>query len=464
MAPPLQSDGDSHLRIPPQSLEAEQAVLGAMLLDKDAVGRAIEILSSECFYRESHRAAFDAIASLYERGLSADLIGVAEELKARGQLDAVGGSAFLANLQDQVATSAHVEHHSKIVLDKFVMRQLIHTGTEIVRRSYEGASSSGELIDTAEQMIFGINDPRMKRGFTSIRSLLQRAVQVIESVYENKRAVTGVPSGYTDLDRMTAGFQNSDLIVIAGRPSMGKTSLALNIAEQAALEKVPVGIFSLEMSADQIVQRLLASRSGVPVHRLRTGFLREDQWPDLIKAAGILTEAPIYIDDTPAASIMEIRAKSRRLKSEHGLGLVVIDYLQLARGFTNVENRQQEISSISRSLKALAKELAIPVIALSQLSRAVESREDKRPVLADLRESGAIEQDADLVLFVFREKVYRKPGKQPQEPSSDGDVAEIIIGKHRNGPIGTVRLYFNSELTRFQPLEQFRDEDQYFPG
>lgn len=456
-------DGDSHLRIPPQSLEAEQAVLGAMLLDRDAIGRAIEVLSPECFYRESHRAVFEAISSLYERGLSGDLIGVAEELRARGHLDNIGGSAFLSNLQDQVATAAHVEHHCKIVLDKFVMRQLIQTGTEIVRRAYEGSVNSGEMIDSAEQMIFGINDPRMKRGFTPLRNLLQRAVKLIESVYENKRAVTGVPSGYTDLDRMTAGFQNSDLIVIAGRPSMGKTSFALNIAEQAAIEKVPVGIFSLEMSADQIVQRLLASRSGIPVHRLRTGFLHEDQWPHLIEAAGILTEAPIFIDDTPAASIMEIRAKSRRLKSEHGIGLVVIDYLQLARGFTNVENRQQEISSISRSLKALAKELSIPVIALSQLSRAVESREDKRPVLADLRESGAIEQDADLVLFVFREKVYRKPGKQPQEASADGDVAEIIIGKHRNGPIGSVKLYFNSELTRFQPLEQFR-EDQYFPG
>ena len=455
----FQQQVDPSLRVPPQSLEAEQAVLGAMLLDKDAIGRAIEILGSECFYRETHRRIYEAISSLYERGLSADLIGVGEELRARGQLEVVGGNAFLSSLQDQVATSAHVEHHCRIVLEKHVMRELIQTGTEIVRRAYEGAGSSGELIDSAEQLIFAINDPRIKRGFVPIKSLLQRAVHVIEQVYENKRAVTGVPSGYTDLDRMTAGFQNSDLVVVAGRPSMGKTSFCLNVAEYAAAhERIPVGIFSLEMSADQVVQRLLASRSEVPVHRLRTGFLQEDQWPKLIEAAGILTEAPIFIDDTPAASIMEIRAKARRLRSEYGLGLLVIDYLQLARGFANSENRQQEISSISRSLKALAKELSIPVIALSQLSRAVESREDKRPVLADLRESGAIEQDADLVLFVFREKVYRKTKQEDAQ-----DVAELIIGKHRNGPIGSVKLYFNAELTRFEPLEQFRG-DEYFPG
>lgn len=462
MARDGESGGDPSSRIPPQSLEAEQAVLGAMLLEKDAIGRTIEILTSECFYRESHRKVFEAVSSLYERGLAADLIAVADELRGRGQLDALGGSAFLSSLQDQVATAAHVEHHCRIVLEKHVMRELIRTGTEIVRKAYDGGGTSGEMIDSAEQMIFGISDPRIKRGFTPIRNLLQRAVQVIERVYENKRAVTGVPSGYSALDRMTAGFQNSDLIVIAGRPAMGKTSFALNIAEYAATgsERVPVGIFSLEMSADQLVQRFLASRAGIPVHRLRTGFLSEDQWPRLIDAAGILTQAPIYIDDTPAASIMEIRAKARRLKSEYGLGLLVVDYLQLARGFIDSENRQQEISSISRSLKALAKELNIPVIALSQLSRAVENREDKRPVLADLRESGAIEQDADLVLFVFREKVYRK-----QQRPEDGqqDVAEIIIGKHRNGPIGTVKLFFNSELTRFETLEELRTEE-YFPG
>ena len=451
---------DSAVRVPPQSIDAEQAVLGAMLLEKDAIGRAVEILPAEAFYRESHRRVFDAIVSLYERGLSPDLIGVGEELKARGHLETLGGNAFLAALQDTVATTAHIEHHCKIVLEKHVMRELIRTGTDIVRRAYDGASNSGEMIDHAEQMIFGINDPRIKRGFTPIRNLLQHAVQVIEQVYENKRAVTGVPTGYTDLDRLTAGFQKSDLIVIAGRPAMGKTSFALNIAEYAAAsaERIPVGIFSLEMSADQLVQRFLASRAAIPVHRLRTGFLSEEQWPRLIDAAGVLTQAPLFIDDTAAASIMEIRAKARRLKSEHGLGLLVIDYLQLARGFADSENRQQEISSISRSLKALAKELNIPVIALSQLSRAVESREDKRPVLADLRESGAIEQDADMVIFVFREKVYRKT-KHDDAP----DIAEVIIGKHRNGPIGTIKLLFNAELTRFEQLEEYRTEE-YFAG
>ncbi|MDM7916043.1 MAG: replicative DNA helicase [Candidatus Eisenbacteria bacterium] len=450
-------DPNPAIRIPPQSLEAEQAVLGAMLLEKDAVGRAVEIVRPECFYRENHRRVFEAVCSCYERGISADLISVAEELRARGQIDAVGGTAFLASLLDQVATAAHVEHHARIVLEKYVMRELIHAGTEIVRRGYEGAGSSGELIDAAEQMIFAVTDPRMKRGFVPIRGLLERVIHLIEQVHENKKAVTGVPSGYVDLDKKTAGFQNSDLIIVAGRPAMGKTSFCLNIAEYAAIrERIPVGIFSLEMSRDQLVQRLLASRSRIPVYRLRTGFLSEQQWEDLISAAGILTEAPIFLDDTPAASIMEIRAKARRLKSEAGLGLLIIDYLQLARGFERSENRQQEISSISRSLKALAKELNIPVIALSQLSRAPEGREDKRPVLADLRESGAIEQDADIVVFIFREEAYRKVKQEDVQ-----GIAEIIIGKHRNGETGTVKLHFNAELTRFESLAQIPD-DGYF--
>jgi replicative DNA helicase len=459
MATESQHQVDSNLQVPPQNLEAEQAVLGAMFLDKDAVGRALEILAPECFYREAHRLVFEAISTLYERGIAVDLISVAEELRSRSQLETVGGSAHLSFLQDQVATAARVEDHARLVLDKHVMREVIRTGTEIVRRGYEGAATSGELIDTAEQMIFGINDPRMKKGFLSIRSLLPRVISVLEHAFETKRAVTGVPSGFTDLDRLTAGFQPSDLIIVAGRPAMGKTSICLNIAEHAAVEmKIPVGVFSLEMSRDQLVQRLLASCSKIPAHRFRTGFINEEEWGNLIQAAGILTEAPIFIDDTPAASIMEVRAKARRLKSEQNLGLLILDYLQLARGYGKAENRQQEISAISRSLKALAKELGIPVIALSQLSRAVEGRDEKRPVLADLRESGAIEQDADLVIFIFREEVYAKEAKKEELKGQ----AEVIIGKHRNGPIGKVKLYFDHELTRFQALDPRTDE--YFPG
>ena len=450
---------ESELQVPPQNLEAEQAVLGAMFMDKDAVGKAIEILASECFYRESHRRVFEAMTGLYERGIPADLIHVAEELRSRGVLDAVGGHAFISHLQDQVATSAHVEDHARLVLDKHVMRELIRTGTEIVRKAHEGAGSSGELIDVAEQMIFSVNDPRMKAGFLSLRSLLPGVISHLEHAYETKRAVTGVPSGFTDLDRMTAGFQPSDLIIVAGRPAMGKTSFCLNVAEHAAIaHKIPVGIFSLEMSREQLVQRLIATTSKIPAHRFRTGFINEEQWMQLIDAAGVLTEAPIYIDDTPAASIMEIRAKARRLKGEHDIGLLIVDYLQLARGFVRAENRQQEISSISRSLKALAKELSMPVIALSQLSRAVEGRDEKRPVLADLRESGAIEQDADLVLFIFREEIYAKEDRKQELKGH----AEVIIGKHRNGPIGTARLFFDSELTRFQSFDPRTDD--YFPG
>lgn len=459
MAQETQQEFAQGVRIPPQNLEAEQAVLGAMLLEKEAVGRAVEILGPDCFYRDAHRKVFDAMTSLYERGIAIDLIGLAEELRGRGHLEAVGGTAALSSLQDSVATAAHIEHHCNLVLEKYVMRELIHTGTEIVRKAYEGAGSSGELIDQAEQLIFAVSDPRMKKGFIAIRALLPRVITVLEQAFETKRAITGVPSGYSDLDRLTAGFQPSDLIIVAGRPSMGKTSFCLNVAEHAASElKIPVGVFSLEMSRDQLVQRLLASCSEIPAHRFRTGFINEDEWGNLIQAAGILTQAPIFIDDTPASSIMEIRAKARRLKSEQNIGLLIVDYLQLVRGFAKVENRQQEISSISRSLKALAKELGIPVMALSQLSRAVEGRDDKRPVLADLRESGAIEQDADLVIFLFREEVYAKEARREELRGR----AEVIIGKHRNGPIDTVLLYFDSELTRFRPIDTRTDE--YFAG
>jgi replicative DNA helicase len=440
-------------RIPPQALEAETCVLGAMLLEKEAIGKAVEILEPGCFYRDAHRRVFEATIALYDRNESADLITLSEELRKRGQLETVGGAAFLSRLLDSVPTAANVEYHANLVLEKSVLRRLIEVATEIVQRGYEAGEESAQLIDRAEAAIFSINDPRLKRSFMPLRSLLHGVVEVIEEISEKKRAVTGVPTGYLDLDRLTSGFQRSDLIVIAGRPSMGKTSLALNIAEHVAVhENVPVGVFSLEMSREQLVLRLLSSQARVPSQRLRTGYLGPAEWEAITHAASVLDSAPIFIDDTPSISVMEMRAKARRLKNEHGLGLLIIDYLQLARGYAQPESRQQEISQISRSLKALAKELAVPVVALSQLSRAVEQREDKRPLLSDLRESGAIEQDADLVIFIFREAFYR-----PNKVEAQGK-AEVIIGKHRNGPTGSLELAFINELARFESLETRRDE------
>ncbi len=446
-------------RVPPQAVDAEVSVLGAMMLEKEAIGRAAEILEPVCFYRDAHRRIYEAMTSLYDRAESADLITVAEELRKRGQLEGVGGAAFLARLLDAVPTAANIEYHANLVLEKATLRRLIEVSTEIAQRGYEANEDSAQLIDRAEELIFSINDPRMKRSFQPLKSLLHDAIGVLEEISERKRPVTGVASGFHDLDRLTAGFQPSDLIIIAGRPSMGKTSIALNIAEHAAThpdrdERVPVGIFSLEMSREQLTLRLLSSQARVPSHRMRTGYLNTTEWHQITAAAGILDSAPIFIDDTPAISVMEMRAKARRLKNEHGLGMIVVDYLQLARGYANPESRQQEISQISRSLKALAKELSVPVVALSQLSRAVEQREDKRPLLSDLRESGAIEQDADLVLFVFREAFYR-----PNKIEAQGK-AEVIVGKHRNGPTGTVELAFINELARFESLAQ-REEDSF---
>lgn len=442
-------------RVPPQAIDAEMSVLGAMLLEKQAIGRAAEILEAEAFYRDAHRKIFAALVALYDRNESADLITVTEELRKRGHLESVGGASYLSQLLDDsiVPTAANVEYHSNLVLEKSTLRRLIEVSTEIVQRGYEAAESSGDLIDRAEEMIFSINDPRLKKGFIGIKSLLPDAVEVIQEIYDHKKPITGVPSGFIDLDKLTAGFQKSDLIVIAGRPSMGKTSLALNIAEMAAVgDRIPVGVFSLEMSREQLVMRLLASQAGIAMHRLRTGYLRPEEWAVLTDAAGALSQAPIFIDDTPAISVMEMRAKARRLKNEHGLGLLVVDYLQLARGYGSVESRQQEISQISRSLKSLAKELEVPILALSQLSRAVEQREDKRPMLSDLRESGAIEQDADLVIFIFREEFYR-----PNKEEARGK-AEVIVGKHRNGPTGSAKLAFLAELARFSNLAEDMEE------
>jgi replicative DNA helicase len=406
-----------------------------MLLEGGAIDKVEEILEETAFYREAHRKVFRAIAELSARNESADLITVTEQLRRQGHLEAIGGATFLQSLLDC---------------------RLISVSTEIHEKAYEATDTWSDILDQAEQRLFSISQTRLKKEFSPLKDILKSAVEIIEELYENKRTVTGVPTGYDDLDRMTSGLQRSDFIVIAGRPSMGKTSLMLNIAENVAIKhKIPVGIFSLEMSNERIVQRLLSSAAHIPAQRLRTGYLKESEWPTLTQTASRLSEAPIFIDDSPAIGLMEMRAKARRLKSRYGLGLLCVDYLQLARGFQASENRQQEISQISQGLKALAKELDIPVMAGSQLSRAVEARENKRPILSDLRESGAIEQDSDLVIFIYREEMYK-----PDNDDLKGQ-AELIIGKHRNGPTGSVRLAFLNEYTRFESLAAVGDE--YFP-
>jgi len=437
--------------IPPQAVEAERAVLAALLLDPEAVGRAIELITPEAFYRVVHQRIFAAVVALYNRNEQPDVVMLTEELRKRGDLEVIGGPAALAQLFDAATTSANLEQHVRIVHAKSVLRALIRASTEIQQDCYTAESETAEILDRAEQRIFGITDQRVRQGFVPLRELLKPAFEHIQQLFERRVYVTGVPSGYKDLDEKTAGFQNSDLIIVAGRPSMGKTSFALNIAENAAIPverdraAVPVAVFSLEMSKEQLVQRLLCSQSEVGLHKVRNGFLANEDWPRLTTAAGLLTQAPIMIDDSPMLTVMEIRAKCRRLKAEGKLGLVLIDYLQLLRPSGQSENRVQEISQITRGLKALAKELSVPIIALSQLSRAVETRDKSgRPQLSDLRESGSIEQDADVVLFVYREVVYKRDTPEPLK-------AQILIAKQRNGPTGEVDLTFLRDCTKFVP-------------
>jgi replicative DNA helicase len=441
-------------RIPPQSIEAEQSVLGAMLIDSKAVGTCLELIKDEdSFYREGHRKIFRAITAIHDRAEPVDLVTLGDELRKKGELEQVGGASYLASLLEQVATAANAEYYCRIVLERAILRKLIDAGTTITSEAYSSKDDTGEILDRAEQLIFNISDAKMRRGFVALRDILGHSFEVIQELYDKKRHVTGVESGFIELDSKTAGFQSADLVVIAGRPSMGKTSLCMNVAQHLAIRcKIPVAIFSLEMSREQVVLRMLCSEARVDAHRLRTGYLREAEWPLLTTAAGQLSKAPIYVDDTPAMSVLEMRSKARRLKSEIDIGLIVVDYLQLVRGFAGSENRQQEISQISRALKALAKELEVPVLALSQLSRAVEARGgDRRPVLSDLRESGAIEQDADVVIFIYRPEVYERT-------EDNKGKAELIIGKQRNGPIGTVDLAFISEYTRFESISRIPEE------
>ncbi|HID95122.1 MAG TPA: replicative DNA helicase [Candidatus Latescibacteria bacterium] len=445
-------------RVPPQADDIERAVLGAMLIDRQAVSKVIEILDESCFYRNAHRKIYQAIIALFERDEPADQITVAEELRKRGQLEDVGGVLFLATLVRDIPTAANVEYHARIVLDKALLRRLITLSSQIATECYEEAGDVFELIDRAEQMIFSLSERRLKRGFLPLESILHETFEAIEKSHHKPGGVIGVPTGFTKLDELTAGLQASDLIVVAGRPSMGKTAFGLNIARNAAVEtKVPVGIFSLEMAGHQVAQRLLCAEARVDSHLVRTGRLPDHAWSRLSIAVGGLAEAPIFVDDTPALSILELRAKARRLQAEHNVGLIIIDYLQLMTGPTRAESRQQEISIISRSLKALAKELNVPVLAISQLSRAVEARGgDHRPQLFDLRESGAIEQDADVVLFIYRPERYGIT--EDAQGNSLKGVAEIIIGKQRHGPTGTVHLTWLDQYARFENPAFEREE------
>lgn len=433
-------------KLPPQDVEAEKSVLGGVMIENEAVFRVHEVLVANDFYRESHRKIFKAMTLLSERGEPIDLVTLSNVLREQGGLESVGGSSYLSLLVDGMPTAANIVSYAKIVREKSILRSLIQSATEIVTRGYEATGDIDNFLDHAEKIVFEIAQKRIRQAFFPLKQVVKECFKMIEGLYERKESVTGVPTGFIDFDRLTAGLQPSDLIIVAGRPSMGKTAFALNIATHAALvKKVPAAVFSLEMSKEQLVQRMLCSEARVDASKLRSGYLSESDWPKLTRAAGHLSEAPIFIDDTAAINVLEMRAKARRLQKEHGLGLIVVDYLQLMRGVDNTDSREREISEISRSLKALAKELAVPVLALSQLNRMVENRKPPIPILADLRESGAIEQDADVIAFVFREEVYDR------ETVNKG-TAEIIIGKQRNGPIGSVRLSFMSNYTRFENL------------
>ncbi|ADD03573.1 replicative DNA helicase [Thermoanaerobacter mathranii subsp. mathranii str. A3] len=438
-------------KIPPQNIEAEQSVLGSMLLSRDAIIDVSEILKAEDFYKESHKKLFDVMMEMFEKDIPVDLVTVVDELRKRNMLEAIGGIDYIASLSSNVITTANVSYYAKLIKEKATLRRLIEASSEIMELSYEGDDVE-TVLDIAEQKIFDIAQGRNTTNFSPIKDVLMNTFYKIEELYKNKGQLTGIPSGFPDLDLKTAGFQPSDFILVAARPSMGKTSFALNIAQNAALlTGLPVAIFSLEMSKEQLVNRLICSTANIDSQKLRTGNLDEDDWMKLAAAMTPLSKAPIYIDDTPGIGVMDIRAKCRRLKLEKGLGLVMIDYLQLMQGRGKAENRQQEISEISRSLKSLARELNVPVITLSQLSRAPESRSDHRPILSDLRESGAIEQDADIVMFLYRDDYYHKDSEKK-------NIAEVIIAKHRNGPTGTVELLWLAQYTKFVSLDKYRTE------
>jgi replicative DNA helicase len=441
-------------RAVPWSQEAEQAVLGAMLLDQDAALLATELVQDDMFYREGHRRLFRAMVGLVEQRTVIDPVTLRDELGRRGELDAIGGADYLADLVDAVPTAANLEYHARIVKDKAILRRLIEASTGIITEAYDGRSTASDLLDKAESRIFQISQERGSEGFARLKEMLWPTMERIEALQRSGKSITGVPSGFVDLDRLTSGFQPSELVIVAARPSMGKTAFCLNVATHAAVEGQGVAIFSLEMSRDQLVQRMLTAEARVDSQRVRQGGLRDADFTNLARAAGVLQSCPVWIDDTPSLSLLEMRSKARRLKAENDIKLVVVDYLQLMRSPEYAENRVQEISDISRSLKALARELAVPVVALSQLSRASEQRGgEKRPILSDLRDSGAIEQDADLVIFIHRSEYYDR------DDEAKKGLADILLHKNRNGPTGDVQLRFSREYTRFDNLSP-RDDPE----
>jgi replicative DNA helicase len=444
--------GQGYDRKPPFSIEAEISVLGGMLIDRDAVVRAVEHVTDAMFFREAHRRVFRTMSRLFERGSAVDVITVSEELKKTGELDSAGGLEYLAALVDAVPTAANIEYHARIVREKALLRRLIDASSQTIRDVYEpGEREVEEILDQAEARIFQVAQSHDREGFVWIKEILWPTFEHIERLQSSSGGITGVPTGFADLDRMTTGLQKGDLVIVAARPSMGKTSWVMNVAQTAAIEHdVTAAIFSLEMSKEQLVQRLLCSEGRVDAQRLRGGKLSPEEYQRLATAAGHLNTAPLWIDDSPGSTVLEMRAKSRRLKSETNLGLIIIDYMQLMSGGGKAENRVQEVSQISRGLKALARELDVPVIALSQLSRAPEQRPDKRPQLSDLRESGSLEQDADVVMFLFRPEYYFGP--TDQNGNSIEGHAELIVSKQRNGPTGHVPLYFHKQYTRFESM------------
>ena len=439
-------------KVPPHDIEAEQAVIGSMLTDKDSVISALEVLKPEDFYREDNKVIFEAILNLYNRADPIDIITLKAELVSLGKFEQIGGIEYLAVLPEKVPTTANVEKYIRIVEEKSMMRTLIRTANELITLGYDGTDDVEDIMDIAEKKIFNIMQKRNQKGYSSMKDILVDTFTQLEELYNRKQHITGVPTGFSDLDYKTAGLHNSDLILVAARPAMGKSAFALNIATNAALRgNVPVAIFSLEMSKEQMANRILCSEAMVDSNKVRTGRVEDEDWAKLAMASGELSEAGIFIDDTPGISVMEIRAKCRKLKLEKNIGLVVIDYLQLVQGSSKkVGSREQEISEISRSLKILAKEINVPVIALSQLSRAPEQRPDHRPMLSDLRESGAIEQDADIVMFLYRDDYYN-------EESEKKNIAEVIIAKHRAGSTGTVELLWLGNFTKFANIEKYRD-------